>query len=1041
MVFTKTYFFKNAGIIKLVLFFVITNITSGYGQSYYFYKISAQEGLSQNTINCIYQDKQGFLWLGTQDGLNRYDGYGFNIYRHHPEDSGSLSHNWIWDIIEDDQQNLWVATWDGLNKLPASSDFFIRYNPDTLREGYRGRRPTSFSIDRQGNLWIGTWGEGINRYIREEDAFINYMGAEGAINTFPSNLVRDILHDKMGRLWVGTWNGLSCIDSITTEGIKKITNYQYDPDDESSLSDNQITCLYEDQKGNIWIGTLEGGLNRFIPSSHNFKRYQYDPEIAGSISGDDISCILQDRRGVLWIGTFSNGLNKLSQNRNSFESIKYHPKDPGSLAGNYVYSVYEDQSGLIWIGANALNKYNPERERFHHLTHDPEDLHSLSHQDVGTIFESKNGDIWIGTEGGGLNKYIRENQRFKKLLFQDHYSILSNKLAVGSVTEDVFGNLWAGTRRNGIFVFDRDQQIFTSYTPESMENEKEDWRYVNFLCPDRKGHLWIATFNNGLFRLNISRKSVRNYKNDPDDPYSLPGNYLLRLYLDGNDRLWIGSWGGGLSAYDDKKDQFYRYLHHPDDSTSIADNIVYAVHCSSVDQKNILWVGTGAGLSYADLDKWPDLTFKTISIDDGLPNNTIYSIQNDQHGNLWISTNYGICKYNPNLNSFHNYYEEDGLQANEFNGGAGYRTSDGFIIFGGINGFNIFHPDSIQINTFSPNIVMTNVYVLNETFLGDRAVNATKEIFLNHRQNFFTFEFSALDFMQPQKIQYAYMLEGVDRSWVQNQNRRLANYTAIEPGTYVFKVRSTNSEQIWQENETRLKISIIPPFWKTWWFRSLGIIFFLSLIYMVHRYRIQKILELERLRVRIASDLHDDFGSALTRIAIHSEQIQNTGKKEIVSTLSKKIGEISREVISSMSDIVWSIDARNDTLKNLLDRMQEVNVNAFSMGDIEINFRHLGMSKDKSIPVDYRQNIYYIYKEAINNILKHASASSVDILLDNTNHQFRMYIKDNGKGFDPLHQKGGNGLRNMQMRARRIHGELTIRSHDGTELMLKIKKL
>ena len=1041
MIFIKTYFFIYALILANALIYVITGITPGYAQTYYFDKITTRHGLSQNTINCIFQDHQGFLWLGTQDGLNRYDGNDFQIYRYHPDDTASITHNWIWDIIEDDQQNLWVATWDGLNKLPAHSNSVVRYYPDSIGEGYRGRRSTSFSIDKQGNLWIGTWGEGINQYVEGEDIFINYQGGEGDSSTFPSNLVRDILHDRMGRLWVGTWNGLSCIDSITDGNILKITTYQYNPDDPHSLSDNRITCLYEDKMGVIWIGTLEGGLNRLDRKRQKFLRYGHDPGNPGSISGNDISCILEDRGGNLWIGTFSNGLNKLNNKRGDFLSIKYRSKDPGSLAGNYVYSIFEDQAGLIWIGANALNKYNPLRERFHHVRHDPEIPHSLSHQDVGAIYESKNGDIWIGTEGGGLNKYIRKEDRCQKFLFQDQNGDISDKLAVGSVTEDMDGRLWAGTRRNGIYMLDEEEQVFRAYNVDSMGAPNENWRYVNFLITDRDGHLWIATFNSGLFQLDLETNSVKHYKNHPDDPSSLPGNYLLRLFLDDQDRLWIASWGGGLSAYNEKNDKFQRYLHDPEDSTSIADNIVYTVHCSMVNGKNMLWAGTGAGMSFADLDKWPDLDFTTLTIDDGLPNNTIYSIQHDHYGNLWISTNYGISKFDPELNTFHNYFMEDGLQANEFNGGAGIRTYDGAMIFGGINGFNIFHPDNIQISHVAPRIVITSIYVLNEVYLKDRAILASDEVKLSHRQNFFSFEFSALDFIQPQKIQYTYMLEGVDPTWVENQNRRLANYTAIEPGTYVFKVKSTNSDQVWTENETSIKISIIPPFWQTWWFRSLGILIFLALIYLIHRYRVRKILELERLRAQIASDLHDDFGSALTRIAIHSEQIQQARQREMIRNLSRKIGNISRDVISSMSDIVWSIDARNDTMKNLLDRIQEVNLNILSITDIDIKFTHLGMSKNKTIPVDCRQNIYYIYKEAINNIVKHASATAVDILLDNSNQQFIMRIKDNGIGIDLSLKTGGNGLRNMQMRARRIHGDLIIQSKDGTEILLKMKKL
>jgi len=1041
MVFAKTYFSNESGIALSLFFCLLWGMNPCSGQSYHFEKLTTGDGLSQNTINCIYQDSQGFLWLGTQDGLNKYDGYEISIYRHEVEDTGSISHSWIWDIIEDNDQNLWVATWNGLNKMSSYSNSFERYKTDPSDSGYRGDRPTSFSLDPESDLWIGTWGEGLNRFDYRQKRFFNYSANQDNDVSLPSNLIRDLLHDKRGSLWLGTWNGLCRIDSVNEGNIVEITIFQHDPENNKSLSDNRITSLFEDSMGYLWIGTLEGGLNKFNPSTREFIRYLHDSDNDCTISGNDISSIQVDRRGCMWVGTFSNGLNKSDIKGECFESIHYNSKDAGSLAGNSVFSIYEDRSGLIWIGANALNKYNPLNERFHHLKHEPDNPSSLSHDNVGAIYETRDGSIWIGTEEGGVNLYDRDKGIFKNIPVRIDPSNTSMDLSIGSIVEDIYGNIWIGTRRNGIFIYDQEKQTFRSYPFGDHNGVDEDLKYVNFLETDNKGQLWIATFNNGLFVLNIREKTIRNYKYDPEDPNSLSGNYLLRLFRDEGDRIWIASWGGGLCVYDNINQKFERYLHNPEDSTSIADNIVYAIQISRIGARYVLWAGTGAGLSFAVMDAWPDLSFKSITIQDGLPNNTIYSIQNDNNGNLWISTNYGLCKYDPLNSKFHNYFQEDGLQANEFNGGAGFRTSDGLLIFGGINGLNIFPPDSIKATTFSPNIMITNVYVYNDIFLTGRPIYEKDKIELNYQQNFFSFEFSALDFAQPQKIQYAYMLEGVDRSWVYSQNRRLANYTDIDPGMYVFKVKSTNSEQIWRDNETRLEISIIPPFWKTWWFRSLVILLFLGLIYMGHRFRVRKILELERLRVRIASDLHDDFGSSLTRIAIHSEQIQNSNNQKIIHQISGKIGAISREVISSMSDIVWSIDARNDTLKNLIDRMQEINVNTLSISDIDVTFTHKGMARKKSIPVDSRQNIYYIYKEAINNIAKHSAASSVEINLDNSDNQFRMYIRDNGNGFDPSQIKEGNGLKNMEMRAKRIGADFSIRSRRGTEIILKMKKL
>jgi hypothetical protein len=447
---------------------------------------------------------------------------------------------------------------------------------------------------------------------------------------------------------------------------------------------------------------------------------------------------------------------------------------------------------------------------------------------------------------------------------------------VGAITEDLSGNVWAGTRRNGLYILDRSKNVFIPFMPDASEGMK----YINFLCPDTSGNLWIASFNNGLYKLNINRRTISNFRHEPGDPNSLPGNYLLRLHMDKQERLWIASWGGGLTGFEFKSGRFYRYLNVPGDTTTIADNIVYTVHTAKINDKEMLWVGTGAGISYATLDSWPALKFSSLTVANGLPNNTVYCILDDSNGNLWISTNSGLSRYDPARNQFRNFYEEDGLQSREFNGGVGYKISGGYLIFGGINGLNLFHPDSILENTYTPGIRINTVFVSNDVYKKDRNL-FEGIIILSHQQNFLSFGFSALDFLQPEKIEYAYKLEGVDADWVYCQNRRLANYTNLKPGSYVFRARSTNSGKVWSGNETGLEITIIPPFWKTWWFRSLTGMIFLFLLFVAHRLRVRRILELERLRVRIASDLHDDFGSALTRIAIHSEQIRNTDARGI----------------------------------------------------------------------------------------------------------------------------------------------------------------
>ena len=1027
---------KRSLVFLVILYGCFLNPTSGLvAQSYRFNHLSLKDGLSQVTVNAIYQDSQGYMWFGTQDGLNRYNGYEFIHYRSEPGNENSLTHSWIWDIFEDTDQNLWVATWDGLNRLSPDRSKIQRYYTRTdVRGSIRGERPVSISESASGKLWIGTWGGGLNVYRPETDSFRCFSSTIIQGEDLPGDFVRKILIDSGDRLWIGTWAGLW----VATELDREVPEFRYiNLGHERSRSDFKITGIMEDRGGNIWITTLGEGVYQLSASGEIIKNYRYTGK-ENELVSNQLSGILQDSKGNIWIGTVSMGIDLLKRGSSAFIHLVNDPEDEESIAGNNINSLFMDQSGLIWAGTKGLSFYNPSQNQFNSYN----DFRLASRKmdeirDISAIKQDDRNRIWLGTAGSGIFCLNRDMPLKEKQWLAETFETLKG-LNISSITADLEQNIWFGTRGNGLIKINPEKQELVNVVQYSSNQNTYGLNYANSIAFIPPSSLWVATYENGLILYDIRDKSYRKFLHDESDPASFPANYLLRIFRDSQDKLWICSWGAGIIYMDPVLQTWTAYSNDPDDASSLSDNIPHTVWESDRNGKRKIWIGTRKGISCLDMNQEGSGGFRNYYPSDGLPGNVINSILGDGSGTLWVSTNSGLCKFNPDSLTFRNYEEKDGLQGNEFNAGAGEVLADGRLAFGGVNGFNIFYPDSIRESNYQPRIVIQSFRVFDEEFPVDPRKMSIK---LGYKENFISFEFSALDFSQPHKIKYRYMMEGIDRDWVKSDRRRFASYTDLKPGDYRFLVSGTNSDGIWSDRVAEFKVSITPPYWQRWWFRVLILLVVIGMIYLFMSYRINKIREIERLRVRIASDLHDDIGSSLTHITIHSQLVGEKVNDEKARNSLERIGEISRDVISTMSDIVWSIDARNDNLKDMLDRMRDYAFNSLTEKDIEVSFDAREMDKNKKMDVLFRQNIFSIYKESINNIIKHSGANKVSIVLDNSGTQFMMKICDNGKGFDENSIRKGNGLRNMKMRAGRLGGKIEIHIKSGTCIELFTRSL
>jgi|GEM_PF-422717 len=859
-----------------------------------FRQLSSVHGLSQNSGYCITQDKKGFVWIGTEAGLNRYDGYAILVYKNDKNNPNSLSNGFILSLCVDDSGLLWIGTENGLNVFNLQEERITRFfhdpgDPHSLSND----RIVSICEDTCGFIWIGT-DCGLNRYDKKQKKFFRYYTFPGDRFSLGHNKVLSQYVDRRGILWVGTEGG--GLNKYNRER-NQFVRYQHIPGDTSSLSNNRVLCICDDTSGTLWIGTEGGGLNALNRENDAFTRYSYNPDDPNSINHDIITAVYEDQQGALWIATEGAGINLFDRKSGRFIHYTHDSNKPASICDNRILSIFEDFNGGIWFGSynGGMSIFNRETQRFIHYKCEPGNPHSLSAGPVRRIYEDSSGILWIGTDGGGLNRIDRQNNTIKYYRHDsgDPYSLSNDN--VFAVCEDRTGTLWVGTHGGGLDKFDRRSGRFDHYIHDpddstSLSNDK-----VRAIVVDSSGDLWIGTNGGGLNRFDLKKNRFIRYQNNPDDSFSLSNDRVYCVYLDRSSVLWAGTFGGGLNKFDREAQRFSRYCYDSNSIQSISNDFILLIYEDNAG--TFLWIGTNnGGLNRFDRAK---NIFTHYTTKNGLPDDVIYAIIDDTEGNLWMSSNRGLSKFNPDKGTFKNYDIKDGLQSNEFNTSSVlYSKRTGEMFFGGVNGFNAFLPNSLKDNPFIPSVVITGFQIFNtvvpvgpmedgRTIL-QKPISETKEITLAHTDNVFTFEFTALHYVFPERNHYAFKMEGLERQWNYVGNRRYATYTTLPPGKYVFRVKGSNNDGVWNEEGTFVKITIIPPFWKTWWFYTLfaGVIMLLIsgiFIYQLNRLKKQK-QEEERRRVletfnqvleqgdatvyrrRFDSDVYDYIGEGIKHI-------------------------------------------------------------------------------------------------------------------------------------------------------------------------------
>lgn len=1047
------------------LFVLFLTLSHGFSQKLSFRKYQVDQGLSENTVQAIIQDNLGFMWFGTKDGLNRFDGYQYRIYKNNPYDNKSIGNNFIRALYQDRNGIIWVGTDSRVFLLDPSTETFQPFLKSTANGVSVSSAVTSICYDGDGKIWIGTMTQGAFVYNVVDESLIQFSQT-GSDNSLNSDLVWRIFKDYSGTIWVGTRGGLSRYNRETGNFFTYQANGK-----SGDLIDSEILAIYEDSDGELWLGTWSGGLSKFNKSTNSFKTW-FHPSHTTYIT--HIRAIFEYEKNQLLIGS-DDGLylfNKVTQVYHRVDD----PRVPNSLSDQNVYSIFKDREGGLWIGTyfGGVNYVSPIGNFIEHYypNHSP---NSMSGKAVSQFCEDEKGNLWVATEDGGLNYFNVKSRQFKVYLPLDGKQGLSYHNIHSLVLDN--DKLWIGTFSRGIDVLDLKTNTFKNYqhninddttiddncvfsiyknsngeifigTPyglsryiqssDSFMRIPEIKTFVYDIQEDHLGNLWVASYGNGLFRYNASSGKWQNYRHNPENPNSISFNKITDIYLDDKQRLWFATEGRGIFKYNFESDDFY-----------------------------------------------------SISEDQGLPNNVAYGILDDKFGNIWVSTNKGISRINPSNLDIKTYTREDGLQSNQFNYRSSYKASDGTFYFGGINGFNVFHPDNLKDNSYLPPVLITNIEFFDEenALKYDESLSVkflkNKQIRLKHHQASFRISFVSLSFLAQEKNQYSYILENQNSKWIPAGNQRSVSYINLPPGKYTFRVKGSNNDGVWNDAGDYLEIIILPPLWKSLY--AYILYFFIGLFLVYYSIRLYSVMAKKKQQLRLDAfqkqkekEMYDSKISFFTNIAHEIRTPVSLIKAPLECIMNSD--EKNTDTIENLQVIERNTDRLLDLVNQLLDfrkiedniyRMNFVPTNINKLiNDIFYRFKPAADLRKIALKSDMPEHEIYalIDKEAVTkiisnlltNALKYAASNVIVTLQKNLAADFlEISVIDDGPGieekyrekvFEPFYQIEGEdnfgkkagtgiGLALARQLAERHKGSINIENSDclsGALFVLRI---
>jgi ligand-binding sensor domain-containing protein/two-component sensor histidine kinase len=1012
----------------LLLFFLLC-LSSKAQPSLYFEKLTTEHGLSHNKVNCIIEDKRGFIWIGTSDGLNRFDGKNFLHYYKRSSDPTSISGNIITDLLEDKDGIIWIATSDGgLNR------YDYRLPPKQQFKSYRQLADkSSVNIintlieDRFGHLWVGTSGHSVLRFDKKKEQF--EMPVQYGTKT-----ILDLSTDKNGIIWAGRQGG-----GILKVNPHTLSSYQdgrylnlY-----AKLPHASVTALYQDRDKNMWYGSWDKVLYRFNWRTQDEEVFQTS-STSFSFNNDQVNAFAEDTNGRIWMGGNEQGLQVFDKARKRFYQYRYDPTKEGSLSDNHINCIFIDKKGMVWIGTNrGLSIVDQSKQQFSQTFLPVKEKESSI--TIFDFFEADRNTIWIGTSNG-LYIYHPEANSFihRRLAYK------GRPLQVTKFFRDVDGRIYLGTNVS-LFVYDASTgnvSLLPNTDKDKVMNQIIDSRVVSIVRDTIEGHpaLLVAPYGHYLAYYDLTDQkwvsrldSARNII----DRYGLEDNLIRKFVKDSRGAVWMATAKKGLGVWQENKPVHF-FENIPDDHQSISSNHVFDM---TEDGKGNLWVSTyGGGLHFFDGKKQQ---FEQVAS----TNNLVEGLQTDIYGNVWTVSNGNVHIYDPRRGIYGSYELPD-LEKTGGIKGMIFKDSQGFLYVAGTNYFVRFHPDSTKSVASEPKVCLTDFSIFNKSF---SHLLFGKEIQLRYKDNYFTIEYAAPHFSSNVPVRYAYRLEGFDKDWVAAGSRNFVSYSNLDGGKYTFKVRASVSPGVWSKEVSTLHIVVIPPYWKQPWFYIVCMLVMTGIVYSLYRYRINEIVKRQAIRNRIAQDLHDNVGSTLSSISVYSQVAKiyhNQEKQDDLEQTLEKISTASSEMISELNDTVWAINPRNDHMNVILQRMESFARPLLSSKNIKFHFEYDKNLASVNLSMEKRKNFYLIFKEAIHNSLKYSGCTSLSVAIRHKGNELIMKIEDNGNGFDLTKTSegykssdvfgGGNGLRNMQLRAKQMKGKLNITSEPGKGTRIEV---
>ncbi len=974
-------------------------------------------------VTLIAQDHSGFLWLGTTDGLNRFDGINFIIYRNIPGDTTSLMNNIINSLCIDSIGRVWVATNGGLCYYNFSDNAFhpVGFN-DTIEKIDRHRvHVVTTAID--GGIWFATkthlhkWTEGhpVKTYTipGAEELTIKYIQAS-----------------PDGNVWIGTSNGLIVFNERMTTFIPRQITSPFSIQKNLTVTVHPIVP-FDDRS--FLIGSWYGGLQKVFLENDSIHCIEYPDSEETDPRKHIVSGIAKNPNGLWWIGTFGTGLSLFDADKGSYiDHFHHNPSDRKSLSDDYVNDIFTDASGILWIGtATGLDKYDLLTQQFKSITIPASPDEFSVYRLPYTITQDVKDPawLWLCIGGAGLYHYNTHTREFRRFSHDEKNPSSLPDNTIYTLYYDNKGRIWVCSR-TGIYLLDEKKEKFS---PSSFPLNTIP-AGVHIMLEDKKNVFWFATYSSGVYSYDETSGKLTSYVYDQTNRNSLPDNRVFSMMEDHKGMIWIGTQNKGLCFLDPSISKFRFFEHDKNDPGTIPDNGIYDVY---EDERQHLWIATENGLAEMDLNDYKIKNYTTL---DGLCNNDIFSITSDHQHQLWLATNNGVSKFDTKDHVFKNYFTHDGLPTNSIPGSV-YCASDGFLYFGSSGMITFCQPQQMKINRQVPPVVITNLKIFDQQAPVMRHGEMLQPVHLSYKENMITFDFAALNFTNSTLNQYAYKLEGFNKDWIRCGNKQSATFTNLDGGTYTFKVKAANNDAIWNESGTSVQLIVDPPYWKTWWFYLICTILGASILYALYRFRINQFVKLQQIRLRISRDLHDDIGSTLSSINMMSSMANATeasAKKS--SDLFQTISSASRQAMDLMNDIVWSINPKNDKMEMIIIRMRQYASEMLEAAQIPFTIEMDDACKQIILPIEKRKDFYLIFKEAINNLAKYSNATKVTIHLHYLGRMLKLIISDNGKGFELNQSNQGNGLKNMRARAEMLRGDISIESlpGEGTKVTLKI---